>query len=670
MKIEKEELKKLYTDELKSDKEIAIIFNINPLKIGKIRKEYGIATINAKLKDTIRKSKNPLSQRQKSILLGSLLGDACLKSRNDFSAYISFSHSIKQKKYTDWLYEEFKSVCVSPPKSHISKEIYTTYDFYSENRIDLKELKNNIYTPNKKVTKWWIDQLDDLSIAVWYMDDGTLSYVNKTKMSFSFATNSFSMEENYLLSDMLKEKFNICSEIKPITRKNKIQYNLVISDCSFSDFENLIAKHVVDELKYKLTGNKNDESLIRNIEIKISKEELEDLYCNKKMTQEQIADKLEIHKVTISKYMDIYGIEVRNQTESQLNGKNNNNRNLNGTFGTIENRELNSNEEEIAVNLFNNMRKNGFPYVEKRSDEHYIGMLDVISGINVCDLKDNIFSYSRTGMEICSSLCPQIFSMASNGSKTPIEIFNSDDMLMDCVRRTIKYAKKNSIAAVRQGLKTYKKNRCVTIFPPMWAKTIIRNSLNKDNLSVLDFSCGFGGRLIGSYASGIVSKYVGIDPVEANIISHKEIYKKIKVHSEMRNKHFETEFIHGCAEDKINNIQEKFDIIMTSPPYFSKEVYGMTEEQCYIKYPYYNEWKEKWLEQVLKISYDKLNNGGKMIIFASNYGKYPMGIDCREIMKSISNNDVSLFLFSIPSLEYYRSKDIKKYDSCWIAKKD
>jgi hypothetical protein len=59
---------------------------------------------------------------------------------------------------------------------------------------------------------------------------------------FSFATNSFSMEENYLLSKMFKDKFGIFSEIKPIQREAGIQYNLIISEESIENFQKLISK--------------------------------------------------------------------------------------------------------------------------------------------------------------------------------------------------------------------------------------------------------------------------------------------------------------------------------------------------------------------------------------------------------------------------------------------
>ena len=69
------------------------------------------------------------------------------------------------------------------------------------------------------------------------------------------------------------------------------------------------------------------------------------------------------------------------------------------------------------------------------------------------------------------------------------------------------------------------------------------------------------------------------------------------------------------------------------------------------------------------MAYDKLNDDGHMIIFASNYDKYNVGLDCRDIMRDISKTEPACLKFGLPSLEYLRAKKIKKYDTAWIIKK-
>jgi len=666
--ISKDQLVQLYINENKTDKEIASIYGVTHGTISLWRKKYSIKGINASHRKFFDNPQIELSQRQQSIILGTLLGDGCLKTSN-VSSYLTISHTYKQKEYLFWLYEELKSICPTAPKSYISKGKYETWYFASESRKDLKEINDKIYTPKKAVNKWWADQIDELALAIWFMDDGTLSYINKKRSDFSFATNSFSEEENYLLASVLKTKFDIDTSVKPLNKKSGLQYNLYIHDNSFDKFSNLIDANVVPSMRYKLPSEAHRYHLQSNIKVGINKLELNRLYHEEELTCDQIARKLDVHKSTVIKYMDIFDIKARSQSLAQLKGKNNKSaRERSGRFVTSQ---LDESKIQVAEKLYSELRSSGFPYMKVKDDDHYLGIIDKMYNKEIgSSNEDGIFAYSRAGVEISSSLCPQIFSMAAEKALTPIEIFNNNEMLMDCIKRTIRYAKKETIAAVRSGLKTYKKNRCVTIFPPMWCKTAILESFKgREDLSVLDFSCGFGGRLIGSYASTIVSKYIGIDPLIENINSHKAINGIIQKHSILKKNPFDAVFINGTAEDVLPTLNSKFDLIITSPPYFSKERYSGGNTQCYIKYPEYEAWKKKWLKEVLEKSYDLLSANGKMIIFASDNAKFPIGADCKDIMKVIGGQNPKQLNFSQPTVEYLRKNNNKKIDTAWVISK-
>jgi len=666
IEISYDELSKLYIDENKTDKEIAQIYSTSVFCIWELRKKYGLKGINARHRKFFDNPQLQISPRQLSIIMGSLLGDACLKS-NRSSSYLSISHTTKQKGYINWLYSELQSICPTPPKHYISKGKYITYYFASESRTDLNEFRNRIYTPKKIVNEWWLNYIDELALSVWYMDDGTLQYVNKNKSIFSFATNSFSQQENYLLAIMLKDKFGLDAEVKPCNKKTGIQYNLLISDNSFSDFKDIVSQHIVSSMEYKLPSDLTKFNLQKNIKTKVDKEILERLYYKELLTQDQIAVVLGVHKSTVRKYMNIFSIHSRENKEAQIKGKNNKcKRDINGRFKVLE---LSEEEEKKASYLFRQMRSGDFPYPLVKDDERYIGIIDKLYNSKDVIL-DNSFPYSKKAIGICSSFCPQIFAMASDNSLSPLQIFNDDNMFLDCVRRTIKFAKKDTIASVRQGLKTYKNNRSVTIFSPEWAKAVVQYFFkNRNDLSMLDFSCGFGGRLIGAYSSGIVSKYVGIDPLEENIVSNKKIYSLIKKHSYLRNNNFEANLINDTAEDVLGVIDEKFDIVLTSPPYFNKEVYSGSKKQCYNKYSNYSEWKEGWLREVLNIAYDKLKEGGTMAIFMGDCGKIKIKDDCKDIMFGMCGSFPLECKFSLPNIEYNRGKDIKKFDTCFVVKK-
>ena len=58
-----------------------------------------------------------MNKEQRSIVVGTLLGDGHLETQNQGRTYrLKIEHSIKQKDYTDWLYQNFKSWVNDTPK--------------------------------------------------------------------------------------------------------------------------------------------------------------------------------------------------------------------------------------------------------------------------------------------------------------------------------------------------------------------------------------------------------------------------------------------------------------------------------------------------------------------------------------------------------------------------
>ena len=102
------------------------------------------------------------------------------------------------------------------------------------------ELFNNLYYPEKRITKEFLKNYSELSLAVHFMDDGC-----KLKSGYSIATNCFSNEDLKLFIDFLKSKFNLdCS-----LHKNNILY---IGAKSKDNFTNLIKPYIIDSMLYKL----------------------------------------------------------------------------------------------------------------------------------------------------------------------------------------------------------------------------------------------------------------------------------------------------------------------------------------------------------------------------------------------------------------------------------
>jgi recombination protein RecA len=117
-----------------------------------------------------------LSDFQWQVVLGGLMGDGALSpTRSGHGARFRWGHGAKQTTYGDWKASLFANVGVS--RSTNAKEAV----FHDLRPLpELAELRNAVYIEGKKVfSEDYLKQLTPLSIALWYMDDG--SFVLRTE---------------------------------------------------------------------------------------------------------------------------------------------------------------------------------------------------------------------------------------------------------------------------------------------------------------------------------------------------------------------------------------------------------------------------------------------------------------------------------------------------------
>lgn len=109
-----------------------------------------------------------------NFIYGTLLGDGCLHRHKDSKTpVLLISHSVRQIDYIYW-----KATVLGLSKTRIHDRIsgkgakMKHFGYY--NKPILSEVYNTCINRKKKVvTKQWVDNLDLLSLAVWYQDDGS-----------------------------------------------------------------------------------------------------------------------------------------------------------------------------------------------------------------------------------------------------------------------------------------------------------------------------------------------------------------------------------------------------------------------------------------------------------------------------------------------------------------
>ena len=116
-------------------------------------------------------------------------------------------------------YAEFEPVHVVKVHDKRTGKIYENVLARTHASKAMTELHSIWYTPKKVVPMEYIDKhFSALSLAIWYLDDGTLTKAG-TEKSKSYrivlATNSFSFEEVTYLAKLLLERFGIIARVTP-----------------------------------------------------------------------------------------------------------------------------------------------------------------------------------------------------------------------------------------------------------------------------------------------------------------------------------------------------------------------------------------------------------------------------------------------------------------------
>lgn len=231
-----------YYQEGLNDREIGEKLGISGKRIQEYRSKCNLPSNSKKILS--------FSNNQYQIFLGGMYGDSYIGIPNDSkNVYFTFRHSLAQKEYCLWKYEQLKNLCFSPQySSQYDKRTGKTYS-----GITIRSYCNELFTPylekfyhiqdNKKIkyiNEELFSTIEPLGLAIWFQDDGY-----RQGESYAISTNNFSEEDWNIISKVLLNKFDV-----HITKwKSNVSY---ISAKSVKIFHNLIIPYIHDNCKYKL----------------------------------------------------------------------------------------------------------------------------------------------------------------------------------------------------------------------------------------------------------------------------------------------------------------------------------------------------------------------------------------------------------------------------------
>lgn len=192
-----------------------------------------------------------LSQRQKEIIVGTLLGDGYLEHDGFKASRLQIKQCERKKEYVFWLHQELCNLVKTPPKQRKDNQ---QWYFSTRSLMELDYFRNLFYGSGRKVVPNIIKELpfSSLSLAVWFMDDGTLDYRVKSHYSFSFSTDSFTEPEVRLLQELMFDKFQIRTSIQTPSCRGKRYVKLYVGKQGRGTFISTVKPYILSCFDYKL----------------------------------------------------------------------------------------------------------------------------------------------------------------------------------------------------------------------------------------------------------------------------------------------------------------------------------------------------------------------------------------------------------------------------------
>ncbi len=207
-----------------------------------------------------------ITQRQRAVVMAAALGDGHVAlTGSKMRARLSMRHGVAQKDYLDHKIRLLGNLVRSGPHYDNGAGTYSktgTYAAATLSRPEIAQIHRELYgdAGRKRITRAYLEQLDELGLALWYLDDGSLVTANNkyervgggtsvypaTRSTFS--TYCFAAEEVAETCSWLQERWGIEGRMS-VTAKGPVIWLTLAGTARLHE---LIAPYVPPCMEYKL----------------------------------------------------------------------------------------------------------------------------------------------------------------------------------------------------------------------------------------------------------------------------------------------------------------------------------------------------------------------------------------------------------------------------------
>ena len=151
-------------------------------------------------------------------------------------------------------------------------------------------------------------------------------------------------------------------------------------------------------------------------------------------------------------------------------------------------------------------------------------------------------------------------------------------------------------------------------FKPMNARAVWEYICPTWGGNLLDFSAGYGGRMMGAMTSRMRYNYTGIDPntqTFEGLVALGDLFNESSMGSGYN--------MHNVPSEEFDPEPGKYDAAFSSPPYFNLETYTDEPTQCMNRYNNLDRWFDGYVVPTIKMIHRGLAQDG---IYAVNIADY------------------------------------------------
>ncbi len=184
-----------------------------------------------------------LNQFQKSVIIGTVLGDGYLRivpGRRD--AFLEINHALSQREYVMWKYDVLNGIRAGAPKVRKGNGTRTAIRFQTRQSEELTEIKSLFYKDRIKVIPSDL-QLNPVILAVWFMDDGSRCRESDVYLN----TQQFDTDSQLILIQALKKL-----GLEATLNKDKDYFRIRFLKKSIPKLFSLIEQTIIPSMQYKI----------------------------------------------------------------------------------------------------------------------------------------------------------------------------------------------------------------------------------------------------------------------------------------------------------------------------------------------------------------------------------------------------------------------------------